>query len=108
MPTPMDAMLGLVVVAIGFLIIVTAFQIVEPRKRMVSYGVATVITVLGLFYYVSSELRGFQMRRRISNIQRQQQVNLAEIQKRFQETQSPAKGAPAAPGNMPAPAAPKR
>ena len=93
----MDAMLGLVVVAIGLLIVVTSFQIIEPKKRVFSYGIAAVITFLGAYYYVSSEMRGFQMRRRIANIQRQQQVNMEDIQKRFQEGQArpPAAGAPA-------------
>ena len=94
----MDAMLGLVVVAIGLLIVVTSFQIVEPRKRGFSYGIAAVITLLGAYYYLSSEMRGFQMRRRIANIQRQQQVNMEDIQRRFQEGQAkpPALGDPAA------------
>jgi sulfite exporter TauE/SafE len=105
----MDAMLGLVAAAIGLSMIVTAFQIAEPKKRMISYGLAAVVTALGLYYYVSAEMRGFQMRRRIEGIQRQQQVNLEEIQKRLQESQAPAKeGAPLAPGTQSAPKAPKR
>ena len=87
MPTPMDAMLGLVVVAIGIMTFVIAFSLTDAGKKQLSYVLAGLVVVTGLYYYVSSELRGFQMRRRISNIQRQQQVNLDEIQKRLQETQ---------------------
>ena len=87
MPTPMDAMLGLVLTAIGLLTVVTAFLISDTKKRMISYVLAGVMAVAGLYYYMSSGIRGFQMRRRISNIQRQQQVNLDEIQKRLRETQ---------------------
>jgi hypothetical protein len=109
MPTPLDAMLGLIVAAIGLLTIVTAFQIADPRKRLFSYGIAAVVTVLGLHHYVSSEMRGFQMRRRIENIQRQQQVNLDDIQKRLREGQTPSKaGSPGAPVSPSAPTAPRR
>lgn len=87
MPTPMDAMLGLVVTAIGLLILVIAFSIADSKKKVISYAIAGIVTVAGLSYYVSSEIRGFEMRRRIANIQRQQQVNLEEIQKRLRENQ---------------------
>ena len=103
MPTPLDAMLALVVIAIGLQMVVTAFQITEPRKRGISYGIAAVVTVFGLYYYVSSGMRGFQMRRRIAEIQKQQQVNLGEIQKRLQDNQ-PTKGVPPSEAFPPAPA----
>ena len=83
----MDAMLGLVVAAIGLLTIVVAFSIAEPQKRLVSFGIAGLVTLVGLIFYVSSEMRGFQMRRRISEIQQRQQVNLEDIQKRLRESQ---------------------
>ena len=85
MPTPMDAMLGLVVSAIGLLILVIGFSIQESKKRWMSYGISSLVIVLGFYYYVSSEMRSFEMRKRISNLQRQQQTNLDEIQKRLQE-----------------------
>ena len=88
MPTPMDAMLGLVVAAIGLLTLVIAFSIADDKKRAVAYVIAGIMTALGLYYYTSSEMRGFMMRRRIAEIQKQQQVNLEEIQKRLKETQS--------------------
>lgn len=87
MPTPIDAMLGLVVTAIGLLTVVISFLVVDCKKKLISYSIAGVVVVIGLFYYISSEMRGFQMRRRIANIQRQQQVNMEEIQKRFREAQ---------------------
>lgn len=86
MPTPMDAMLGLLTLAVGLLILVTSFLIADSKKRLISYVLSGVVVLLGGFYYVSSEVRVFQMRRRISNIQKQQQVNLEEIQKRLRET----------------------
>ncbi len=97
MPTPMDAMLGLVVVAIGLLTLVISFGMTDAQKKMVSYVISGVVIAAGLFYYVSSELRGFQMRRRIANIQRQQQVNLEDIRKRLQDNQGQQGKAPAAP-----------
>ncbi len=96
MPTPMDAMLGLVVASIGLLTMVIAFSLTDSGKKTISYGIAGVITLLGFYYYVSSEVRGFQMRRRIADIQRQQQVNLDEIQRRLRET-PPASGGAEAP-----------
>lgn len=101
MPTPMDAMLGLVVAAIGLLTLVISFSIAETRKRVAGYGLAGLVTVVGLFYYVSAEVRGFEMRRRIANIQRQQQVNLDEIQRRLQEQSKQQGGAPAVPAATP-------
>ncbi len=86
MPTPMDAMLGLVTLAVGLLILVTSFLIVDSKKRLVSYVLSGLVVLLGGYYYVSSEVRVFQMRSRIASIQRQQQVNLEEIQKRLRET----------------------
>lgn len=83
----MDAMLGLVVTAIGLMTIVIAFTQIDSKKRMISYGIAGIVTVSGLFYFVSAEMRGHQMRQRISKIQRQQRVNLEEIQKRLRKTQ---------------------
>ena len=94
MPTPMDAMLGLVVTAIGVLTVVVAFLITEAQKRVLSYVLAGIVTASGLFYFVSAEIRGFQMRSRIANIQRQQQINLDEIQKRLKETQAPPAATP--------------
>ncbi len=88
MPTPMDAMLGLVVLAIGFLMIIAAFQIADSKKRVISYALSGLVSLAGCYYFVSSEFRVIQMRRRIANIQRQQQVNLDEIQKRLRETQT--------------------
>ncbi|MBI1979480.1 MAG: hypothetical protein HYY63_05725 [Elusimicrobia bacterium] len=90
MPTPMDAMLGLVTLAIGLLILVTAFLVQESKKRVTSYILAGVVAALGGYHFVASEVRVFEMRRRIANIQRQQQVNLEEIQKRLKETQEKA------------------
>ena len=92
----MDAMLGLVVAAIGALTLVTAFQIQESQKRLFSYLVAALLAVAGLYYYASSEIRGFQMRRRLSEIQQRQQVNLEEIQRRLRDnqTQAPAQTPP--------------
>src|SRR4051812_30840185 len=90
MPTPMDTMLGLVIVAIGLLTMVIAFSIAEPRKRLLSYGIAGLITLVGLVYYVTSEMRGFKMRQRISEIQQRRQVNLEDIQRRLKETQAAA------------------
>lgn len=87
MPTPMDAMLGLVVIALGLLSFVVSFLVTDQKKQMIAYGLAGFVTLVGLYYYVGSELRGFQMRRRIANIQRQQQVNLEEIQKRLKDQQ---------------------
>ena len=87
MPTPMDAMLGLVIIALGLLTLVIGFSIAEPKKRLASYVIAVIVVVSGMYYYVGSEMRGFQMRRRIADIQRQQQVNLEEIQKKLRETQ---------------------
>ncbi len=97
MPTPMDAMLGLVVTALGLLTLVIAFGLTDAQKKMISYVISSVVIVAGLFYYVSSELRGFQMRRRIANIQRQQQVNLDDIRKRLQDGQVQQGKAPVAP-----------
>ena len=87
MPTPMDSLLGLVIAAIGLMTLVIAFSQTDPGKRLISYGLAGLVTLTGLVYYVSSEMRGFQMRRRISEIQQRQQVNMDEIQKRLRETQ---------------------
>jgi sulfite exporter TauE/SafE len=95
MPTPMDAMLGLVVAAIGALVVVIAFQIAESKKRTIAYWIAGVLVVCGLYYFISAEMRGVKMRRRISDIQRQQEVNLEQIQKRLQETQAQPNQAPA-------------
>lgn len=90
MPTPLDAMLGLVVASIGLLTFVIAFNIGEPRKRLTSYAVAGLVTLAGTFYYLSSELRGYNMRRRINDIQQRQQVNFDEIQKRLRDKDAPA------------------
>jgi len=87
MPTPMDAMLGLVVAAIGCLILVVAFSQADPKKKLVSYILAGVVIALGAYYFVSAELRGFQMRRRISEIQGRQSVNMEEIRKRLEQNQ---------------------
>ena len=95
MPTPMDAMLGLVVASIGLLILVIAFAQADQGKKLISYGIAVLTTLVGVYYFSSSQIRGFQMRRRIEGIQRQQQVNLDEIQKRLRETQA---ATPANPG----------
>jgi len=89
MPTPMDAMLGLLVAAVGLLTLVVAFSVAEPRNKMISYVIALAVTVLGGYYFVSAELRGFQMRRRISEIQQRQNVNLDEIRKRLEQNQPP-------------------
>ncbi len=86
MPTPMDAMLGLVTLAVGLLILVTSFLIPDSKKRVLSYALSGLVALLGSYYFVSSEIRVFQMRRKIASIQRQQQVNLEEIQKRLRET----------------------
>ena len=88
MPTPMDAMLGLVVAAIGLMTFVIAFSVTDAQKRTISYLLAGLVSFFGLYYYVGSELRGYQMRARIASLQRQQQVNLQEIQKRLHEAQS--------------------
>jgi len=75
----MDAMLGLVVVAIGLLMVVIAFfdrGTEEAVHRLLCRGGSGFV---GLLYFVKSEMRGFQMRRRITDIQRQQQV----ISRRF-------------------------
>ena len=99
MPTPMDAMLGLVVTAIGLMTVVIAFLIADGKKRNIAYMLAGVVTAVGLYYYVASEMRGIQMRRRLSTLQQQQQVNLEEIQKRLRSSQLPEKpGAPTPPG----------
>ncbi len=87
MPTPMDTMLGLVVVAIGLLTLVVAFGLADSGKRLLSYGLAGLVILVGFIYFVNSELRGYQMRRRISEIQQRQQVNLEDIQKRLRESQ---------------------
>ncbi len=87
MPIPMDAMLGLVVAAIGLLTFVIALSNADPKKQKISYAVAGLVTLIGVYYYASSEMRGFQMRRRINEIQQRQQVNLEEIQKRLRENQ---------------------
>lgn len=91
MPTPMDAMLGLVVTAIGLMSVVIAFLITEQKKRWISYGISGIIVIFGLYYYVNSQMRGYQTRKRIATIQQQQRVNLEEIQKRLRETSPPAK-----------------
>lgn len=96
MPTPMDALLGLVTLSIGLLILTTGFLIQESKKRIIAYVLSGVVAALGSYYFVSSEIRVFQMRRRIANIQRQQQVNLEEIQKRLRETQKVEEKAPSA------------
>lgn len=88
MPTPIDAMLGLVVVAVGLLTLVVAFSVADEKRKMISYGIAGLISLIGLYYYVSAEVRGFRMRSRIADLQRQQQVNVEEIQKRLRETQA--------------------
>ena len=85
----MDAMLGLLVAAVGLLTLVVAFSVAEPRNKMISYVIALAVTVLGGYYFVSAELRGFQMRRRISEIQQRQNVNLDEIRKRLEQNQPP-------------------
>jgi Uri superfamily endonuclease len=87
MPTPVDAMLGLVVLAIGLLTLVIAFSVGDQKKQWISYAISGVLVLTGFYYYVSSGVRSMQMRRRIANIQRQQQVNIDQIQKRLQETQ---------------------
>ena len=89
MPTPMDAMLGLIVAAIGLLTLVVAFNVAEPKNKLFSYAIAGLVTVLGGYYYLSAEVRGFQMRRRISEIQQRQNVNLDEIRKRLEQNQPP-------------------
>lgn len=92
MPTPMDALLGLVVAAIGLLTLVVSFSLAEPRKRLVSYVIAGVVSALGISFFVSAEMRGFMMKRRISEIQQRQSVNMEEIRQRLQ-TQSQAQDA---------------
>src|SRR3989338_2465750 len=87
MPTPMDAMLGLVVAAIGLLTLVVVFSQADPKNKLVSYVIAGAVTALGAYYFASAELRGFQMRRRISEIQERQNVNLEEIRKRLEQNQ---------------------
>ncbi|OGR88678.1 MAG: hypothetical protein A3A86_05660 [Elusimicrobia bacterium RIFCSPLOWO2_01_FULL_60_11] len=82
-------MLGLLVAAVGLLTLVVAFSVAEPRNKMISYVIALAVTVLGGYYFVSAELRGFQMRRRISEIQQRQNVNLDEIRKRLEQNQPP-------------------
>ena len=85
MPTPMDAMLGLVVTAIGLLTLVIAFNIPEPKKRILSYGIAGFVIFVGACYYVSSELRGPLMRRKMNEMLQRQQDNLDAIRKRLPE-----------------------
>ena len=87
MPTPMDALLGLVVLALGTLGWSIAFLITDSKKRLIAYSLAGLMSALGLFYYVSSEMRSFEMRRRVATLQRQQQINLNEIQQRLQQVQ---------------------
>ena len=87
MPTPMDAMLGLVVVSMGLLTLVVSFSQADPKKKLVSYIISGVLIALGSYYFVSAELRGFQMRRRISQIQERQSVNMEEIRKRLDQNQ---------------------
>ena len=87
MPTSMDAMLGLVVVALGVLSWIVSFGLTDAKKRALAYGLAGLITLVGGFYYVSSEMRGFEMRRRLAQLQRQQDINLSEIQQRLQKVQ---------------------
>lgn len=94
MPTPMDAMLGLVVASIGLLTLVVAFSQADPKKTMLSYLIAAALTALGAYYFVSAELRGFQMRRRISEIQERQNVNLEDIRKRLEQNQQAQPPAP--------------
>ncbi|OGR82651.1 MAG: hypothetical protein A2902_05095 [Elusimicrobia bacterium RIFCSPLOWO2_01_FULL_64_13] len=85
----MDAMLGLVVAAIGLMTFVIAFTLADRKKQVLSYGIAGIVTIAGLFYYTTAEMRGYQMRRRIADIQKQQQVNLQEIQQRLGRPQAP-------------------
>lgn len=85
MSTPMDALLGLLIAAIGLLMVVIAFSLADQQKRMISYALAAIVVGVGVFYFGSSEMRRLQMRRTISNLQRQQQINLEEIQKKLGE-----------------------
>ena len=84
MPTPMDALLGLVVASIGLMILVQSFTLAEPRKKLAAYFISGFLVLLGGYYYLSSEMRGYQMRRRISEIQQRQSVNIDEIRQRLQ------------------------
>ena len=95
MPIAMDTMISLVVAALGLLAFVVALNNPDPQKRKISYLLAGVVTAVGLYFYGSSELRGYAMRRRIADIQQRQQVNLEEIQKRLQENQARQEGSPA-------------
>lgn len=97
MPTPMDVMLGLVVAAIGLMSFVIALANPDPRKRMISYVIAGIITAAGFYYYISSGIRGFQMRRRIQEIQQRQSMNLDEIRKRLGENQEQQRQVPPKP-----------
>lgn len=87
MPTPMDAMLGLVVFALGVLGWIISLTLTDAKKRVWAYGLSGLITLIGGYYYVSSEMRSFEMRRRLAQLQRQQDVNLSEIQQRLQKVQ---------------------
>ncbi len=91
----MDAMLGLVVAAIGLLTFVVALNASDSGKKLISFVIAGIITLAGAYYYVSSEIRGYQMRRRINEIQQRQSVNLEEIQKRLRDSQPQAPVQPA-------------
>lgn len=87
MPTPIDAMLGLVVAALGILTGVVGLTIGDDKKRILAYVAAAAVVATGLFYFGTSQMRSLSVRRRVADVQRQQQINLQEIQKRLAETQ---------------------
>ena len=88
MPTPIDAMLGLVVAALGSLMLVVAFNLSDERKKKISYVLSGIVMLMGMYYFLSAQVRGFTLRRRIAEIQRNQQVNVEEIQRNLRNQTS--------------------
>jgi len=86
MPTPMDAMLSLVIVAIGFLMLVVSFSVNDTKKRLVSYVLVLFVVAIGFGYFIKAETRSLRVRKRISNIQNRSRANLDDIQKRLKKT----------------------
>jgi len=88
MPTPMDAMMGLVIVAIGILTLVVAFQVGDFKKRLMSYLLSLLVVALGLGYFIKAEARSHRLERRISNIRTRTRTNLGDIKSRLQKSKS--------------------
>jgi len=88
MQTPMDAMLGLVIAAIGLMTFVVALILQDPKRQIVGIVVSVIVLITGLTYFTSAQMRGYRMRKRITEIQNRQQINLNDIQKRLKRNQS--------------------